>query len=114
MVGQSNKELLINPYTKIETKHKTGNSLSKPNSFINKQAYSSWASQQSSTKGFEKKKIEGPLRNHEVAHNQYSSGRKQNRVKRKNRNKQMNSSIESVEDFDTNPVYIDTGGSNMQ
>ena len=41
MVGHSNKELLINPYTKIETKHKTGNSLSKPNSFINKQAYSS-------------------------------------------------------------------------
>ena len=41
MVGQSSKELIENPYTKIETKPKTGNSLNKPNSFISKQAYSS-------------------------------------------------------------------------
>ena len=41
---KSNKELFINPYTKLETKKLAINSLSKPNSFY-KQAYSSSVSE---------------------------------------------------------------------
>ena len=113
--SESNRGLFINPYTKVENK-KAVISLSKPNSFYKKQPYSSSASEQNSKKGSEKKfPVKSlPKKSETVQNSQKKRSRTNSKRKVKKRNGDLNASIESVEDFDNNPVYIDTGGSNMQ
>jgi hypothetical protein len=112
----SNRELFINPYTKVESKRANVNSLSKPNSFYKKQPYSSSISEQNSKKGSEKNITIKPAKRSVILQNSHQKRRSKPNSKNrsKNRNKELNASIESVEEFDANPVYIDTGGSNMQ
>lgn len=112
---KSNKELFINPYTKMENNRMGLNSMSKPNSFYQKAPYSSNTSDHNSKIGSEKKVTMGVTKPKTLSMNPSKHRRNgSSKSKSKNRNREMNASIESVEDFDSNPVYIDTGGSNMQ
>jgi len=113
---KSNKELFINPYTKVETVKLVTNSLSKPNSFYNNLPKSSTASENNNSKNISEQR--SPIKNimhYNVIKDQNNKESKNSsKHKSKHRSRERDGSIESAEDIDFNPVYIDTGGSNMQ
>lgn len=121
---RSNKDLFIQPYTKLETKKLPLKNLSKPNSFHKKQPYSSSTSEHNNSRMGSDKRSPSKLSSKFdlIITNNTSKSLGKQKIKSKNSSKKsiksklkyLNGSIESNEDFDSNPVYIDTGGSNMQ
>lgn len=124
MGDRSNKDLFAQPYTKLETKKLPFKNISKPNSFYKKQPYSSSTSDHNNSRiGSEKRSPSKILNKLDImGTNNTSKSLGKHQVKSKNSSKKriqhklkyLNRSIESNDEFDSNPVYIDTGGSNMQ
>ena len=111
----SHQELLNNPYSK-EGKFNI-NSVKKPTGYHKKQPYSCVASNHQNSRPTSAKRT--PMKSSTKAKSNSKErprapSHKSNKVRRSRKRRNMSGSIESAENPEIKPVYIDTGGSNMQ
>lgn len=113
--NNSHQELLNNPYSK-DGKFNI-NSVKKPAGYHKKQPYSCVASNHQNSRPTSAKR--SPMKSSTKSRSNSKErprapSHKSNKARNSRKRRNMSGSIESAEDPEIKPVYIDTGGSNMQ